>query len=321
MTTGLKLLFINKFNLIKRNPVNKIKSEHMQLIRASILSYIESGVLEHRNDSEILYYMDLKSVDRPNDPLRPRLITDGSELTRMLQSFDLIQPLPTKGDLINICSSYKYAASVDLKDAFHNIPIFEPHKGYLGIIFEGKTLVFARAPFGIGISAKACQTITTKIASLVSSQIKVTYDDFILYADTIEELLDMISRLIKLLEQWKLPINHDKSKLIPTKFIDYLQYTCDLENGKLFTKSQNIDDAFVALRTLTIGENTNKLVQSVIGTIEACLPTRQLVESIIPIKRKCKSGKGNARQLVELAQGDLQVLKHALNQARTTPHA
>ena len=119
-----------------------------------------------------------------------------------------------------------YIVTVDLKNGYHHVPVFEPHQQYLGIYFEGQFYTWSVLPFGLSASPYYfCKTIRPVIQYLREQGLRVSayMDDFALLgtSETIEihktQLIDTLQRL-----GWV--INFEKSALTPSMEQEYIGY-------------------------------------------------------------------------------------------------
>ena len=109
--------------------------------------------------------------------------------------------------------------SVDLKDAFFTIPMYEPHQKFLKFYFEGELYQFKCMPKGFGPSMR----IFTKVLKPVFSRLRelgfisaVYVDDYLLVGDSFEECYSNILASVQLLHNVGYTIHAKKSILVPT---------------------------------------------------------------------------------------------------------
>jgi hypothetical protein len=284
-------------------PPNKIKVEHLDSIRRQLYQYVNTGVLLRY---PARYIMSLMSVERSDDPLRPRFVTNGHNLSGHIRKYKMMN-LPTLNQLKQIVSNYNFAAKLDLQDAFHNIPIDPTQWKYLGINFEGETYCFRYCPFAIATSAHACQRVTHHVAQLADPCIVVYYDDFLIPGLTPNDVHDKLQRLQALLTQWKLPINIKKSISTPITELDYLRYNLNFSTGVITNKRSKVNKLQATVFALTTSV-PNQQLQSVLGKIESLLPPKmytyqlQHLKSFINYNTKCNN------QLITLSTDAIQIM-------------
>ena len=77
----------------------------------------------------------------------------------MLDAF----PLPKIKELVNKVAQYKMCSIVDLKSAYHQIPISKKDKIYTAFEADGKLYQFYRLPFGVTNAVTCFQSIIDKL--------------------------------------------------------------------------------------------------------------------------------------------------------------
>lgn len=127
--------------------------------------------------------------------------------------------------VVKLLSKDCFLATIDLKDAYYLIPMFETHKKYLRFKFENKIFEFQCLPMGLCTAP----FVYTKLMKPVISYLRergftsVLYlDDFLLMGNSKEECLLNVKTTLEFLEKLGLIINYNKSILVPSKRIKYL---------------------------------------------------------------------------------------------------
>lgn len=123
--------------------------------------------------------------------------------------------------------------SVDLKDAFFTIPIYEPHQKFLKFYFDGELYQFKCMPQGYGPSMR----IFTKVLKPVFSRLRelgfisaVYVDDNLLFGDFFEECYNNILSTVHLLRNVGYTIHVIKSILVPILEITFLGFVLNSAN-------------------------------------------------------------------------------------------
>ena len=115
-------------------------------------------------------------------------------------------------------------ASIDLKDAFHSIPVHKNHHAYLSFYVE-EYLKFVSMPNGYGPAMK----IFTKISKITFSILRekgflsvVYVDDSYLQGDDYEDCFSNVLNTIEILRSLGFTIPQEKPKFILTQCITFL---------------------------------------------------------------------------------------------------
>ena len=120
-----------------------------------------------------------------------------------------------------------YMASVDLKDAFFSIPIFNNHQQYLKFCFNNITYKFTCMPNGYGPAMRVfTKVLKAPFAYLrEKNHVSVVYvDDTWLLGSTYEECLDNVMDTIDLLRALGFTIHIEKSMIVPKQEITFLGF-------------------------------------------------------------------------------------------------
>ena len=87
---------------------------------------------------------------------RKRLVIDYSETINRFTQLDAY-PMPRIDDTVNQIAQYTVFSTVDLKSAYHQIPIKEEEKKFTAFETNGRLYQFRRIPFGVTNGAAAFQ--------------------------------------------------------------------------------------------------------------------------------------------------------------------
>jgi len=120
--------------------------------------------------------------------------------------------------------------SIDLKDAYFVIPIFEEHRKFLRFKFKGKIFQFSCLPFGLCTSPY----VFTKIMKPIVNKLRlrgillILYLDDFLFIHKSKEICKKIMReVIELLQYLGFIVNYEKSSLTAKQQCKYLGFIID----------------------------------------------------------------------------------------------
>jgi hypothetical protein len=119
-------------------------------------------------------------------------------------------------------------SSVDLKDAFHQIPLEESSKEKTAFIVTGRGLFeYQVTPFGLCNSAQTQQRLMDKVLGFEhDGKIFCYLDDIVVCSETFEEHFELLEFVAKKLTEAGLIINLEKSKFCRSS-IKYLGFIID----------------------------------------------------------------------------------------------
>lgn len=134
-------------------------------------------------------------------------------------------PLPHIEGLLSRLGDTYFISSVDLKDAFWQIPLDESSKEKTAFTVPGRPLYhFTVMPFGLCNAAqRLCRLMDRVIPSVLRDRVFVYLDDLLVVSPDFETHLELLKRVADLLAEAGLTINVAKSKFC-FKELRYLGY-------------------------------------------------------------------------------------------------
>ena len=120
--------------------------------------------------------------------------------------------------------------SIDLKDAYFQIQIASRHRRFLRFAFEGQAYQYTVLPFGLSLAPRTfSKCMDSALAPLRKQGMRILnyLDDWLILAQSKEELISHKIALLSHLESLGLSVNWDKSSLIPSQFISFLGIELD----------------------------------------------------------------------------------------------
>jgi len=129
-----------------------------------------------------------------------------------------------------------YMSSIDLKDAYYLILVYEPHRKFLRFQWKNSLYEFSCLCFGLCTAPRVFTKLLKPIFAILRSEgfISCVYvDDILLLGNTTTKCKENLSRSMQFLERLGWMINLQKSHMIPTKSIKYLGFLFDSFNMTL----------------------------------------------------------------------------------------
>lgn len=167
------------------------------------------------------------------------------------------------------------------------VPISRLHRKYLRFLFNGELFEFTCMCFGLNVAPFGFTKLMKPIVTFLRSHgfMSVVYlDDFLLIGKTKDECLKNVSATISLLEYLGLIINYEKSVLIPSTTLEYLDFIFNSNSMSielLFSKQQRICalcSSFYDKKSCTIRE-----FAQLIGTLVSVCPATRYGDILIRI--------------------------------------
>ena len=125
--------------------------EDKGFIATEINELLEEGIIEP-SDSPWRAQVVVTRSERH----RKRLVIDYSETINRFTQLDAY-PMPRIDDTVNQIAQYTVFSTIDLKSAYHQIPIKEEEKKFTAFEANGRLYQFCRIPFGVTNGAAAFQ--------------------------------------------------------------------------------------------------------------------------------------------------------------------
>lgn len=138
-------------------------------------------------------------------------------------------PLPHISSILDNLGQTKYLSSIDLKDAFWQIPLTKSAREKTAFVVPGRGLWQMKVvPFGMKNSAQAMQRLVDRMFS--GEEGIFTYlDDIIIVTETFDEHIELLNLALERLSEANLTINYDKCQFFRPS-LKYLGFIVDV-NG------------------------------------------------------------------------------------------
>lgn len=127
-----------------------------------------------------------------------------------------VYPLPHIEGLISRLDKTKYISTIDLKDAFWQIPLDERSRDKTAFTVPGRPLYqFTVMPFGLcNAPQRMCRLMDKVIPYHLHDRIFVYLDDLLITSATIEEHFSLLKEVARLIDLAGLTINVEKSHFV-----------------------------------------------------------------------------------------------------------
>lgn len=193
-------------------------------VNAELDRMLKLGVIE-KSDSP--WSSPMVVVKKPNGNIR--LCLDSRKLNERTKKD--AYPLPYISGILGKFVGTKYLSSIDLKDAFWQIPLEETAKEKTAFTIPTRGLYqFTVMPFGLHNAPQTqCRLMDRVLGADLQPHVFVYLDDIVVATNTFEEHIKMLKEVSKRLRDANLGINLEKSKFCVPQ-IKYLGYIVD-RNG------------------------------------------------------------------------------------------
>lgn len=137
---------------------------------------------------------------------------------------DHTQP-PTIDEIFAKIGNKKYFSTLDVTNAFWQIPLDKGSQKYTGFLFNNQSYVVKRLPFGLKTSDASFTRAMNKALQDENLNFVIIYlDDILIASNSIEEHLKHTSLLLQKLQKVGFKLNRGKCKFLKTeiKFLGHI---------------------------------------------------------------------------------------------------
>ena len=182
----------------------KFKDSDAEFIRSETERLLKEGIIE---PSDSPWRAQVHVV---NNQAKRRLVIDYSTTINKFTYLDAY-PLPNLDQLVNKISSYKYYSCLDLRSAYHCVPLHRRDKIYTAFEANGGLYQFTRLAYGLTNGVACFQRIIDNF--IVQNKLKKTHaylDDVTIGGDTMEEHDENLANFLTCAKNCNMTLNKDK---------------------------------------------------------------------------------------------------------------
>ena len=260
-------------------PTYRAGSPRAQALRQEVEAMLAKGALEIARDPGPGFYSRLFLVEKATGGWRP--VIDLSHLN------DFAQLTPFKMETVaSVLLSVRegdFLASLDLKDAYFQIPIHGSSRKLLRFMSEGTVYQFKALCFGLSTAPQVFTGVFAAVSAWAHARgirLLCYLDDWLVLSSSEKKAKESIRELLSLCRTLGIVINEKKSNLVPSLSAKYLGMTIDTGAGKVFPSLARVEKFLtVAERFCTMQSPPAQLWQVVLGhlaSLERLVPHGRL---------------------------------------------
>lgn len=209
-----------------RQRVRRYSPKMMEIAYKQLDSYLEQGFIE---ESTSPWRSSFVIGTRQNG--EPRFCIDYRDVNKITKK-DAYN-IPHMDSILDRLRKAKYVSTIDLRNAYHHIPLEESSKEITAFYVPGRGLFqFRKLPFGLTNSAPAFQRVMDHLIEPGWDNVFTYLDDVIIATETFEDHLKWLEKVITKLHAAGLTINREKSSF-GCKEVKYLGYVLSKEGLKI----------------------------------------------------------------------------------------
>ena len=221
-------------------PTYRAGSPRAQALRQEVEAMLAKGALEIARDPGPGFYSRLFLVEKATGGWRP--VIDLSHLN------DFVQLTPFKMETVaSVLLSVRegdFLASLDLKDAYFQIPIHGSSRKLLRFMSEGTVYQFKALCFGLSTAPQVFTRVFAAVSAWAHARgIRLLryLDDWLVLSSSEKKAKESIRELLSLCRTLGIVINEKKSDLVPSQSAKYLGMTIDTGAGKVFPSLARVE--------------------------------------------------------------------------------
>ena len=232
---GYRVPFLDSPPPLSRTPVSfptyGAGSPRAQALRQEIEGMLAKGALEIARDPGPGFYSRLFLVEKASGGWRPVI-----DLSR-LNEFVHLTPfkMETVASVLLSIREGDFLASLDLKDAYFQIPIHRSSRKLLRFTSEGTVYQFQALCFELSTAPQVFTRVFAVVSAWAHShgiRLLRYLDDWLVLSSS--EAKQAVQSLLSICHTLGIVINEKKSDLVPSQTAKYLGMTIDTEPGRFF---------------------------------------------------------------------------------------
>jgi len=265
---GIRLELVEK---VEKNCVVELRMEEekKRVIDKEIEELLKEEVIREVEEREVKFFSKMFAIPKPDGT--NRVILDLRMLNKSLVSkkFKMENIQTVKELMTKECWFIK----IDLKSAYHQIPIRREDQTYLSFHWKGKNYCYQVMPFGLSIAPR----IFTKIMRPVVMKLReegikcvIYLDDILVLGESKEDLERKKKKVLDLLYSLGWMINQKKSMLEPVQEIEFLGLKLDSIKMSILVPNKKVREIKREIKRVLEKEVISiRNLASLIGKIQA----------------------------------------------------
>ena len=240
---GYRVPFLDSPPPLSRTPISfptyRAGSPQAQALRQEIEGMLAKGALEIARDPGPGFYSRLFLVEKASGGWRP--VNDLSHLNEFVQLTPF--KMETVASVLLSVREGDFLASLDLKDAYFQIPIHRSSRKLLRFTLEGTVYQFQTLCFGLSTAPQVFTRVFAVVSAWAHShgiRLLRYLDDWLVLSSSEREAKQAIQLLLSFCHTLGIVIN-EKSDLVPSQTAKYLGMIIDTEAGKVFPSLARVE--------------------------------------------------------------------------------
>ena len=251
------------------------RSGTLPLLKEEIGSMVEKGAIEIVKSRDPGFYSRVFLVPKKQGGWRPVInlapLNDYLQITKF--------KMETTASVIRSVRQGDFMVSIDLKDAYFQIPMHQSSRRYLRFCLGGKIYQFRALCFGLATAPQ----VFTKVFNLVSEWAHIRgirllryLDDWLIIAACKETCKKQLQLILNFLNALGVVVNVEKSELHPVQLIQYLGLQIDTKRALICPSPERVTTLRSRIETFLHGiDQTAHMWEKILGTLAS-------MEKVVP---------------------------------------
>ena len=248
---GYRIPFEDHPSPLARSPVPfptyRPDSEHSLALLQEIETMLTKGVLEIIPVPDPEFYSRLFLVEKSSGGWQ--LVIDLSPLNQFIRETPFRMESPSS--VLLAVRKGDFLTSIDLKDAYFQIPVHPSSRRLLRFVSNGTVYQFKALCFGLLTAPQVFTRVFAAVSACAHScgvRLLQYLDDWLILASSEAKTRQHVSKLLSLCHSLGIVINEQKSDLSPSRSVEYLGMTIDTISARAWPTEARIEKFLTVAR-------------------------------------------------------------------------
>ena len=254
-------------------------SERYQVLEEEVRSMLQKGAIEPLMDEFQGFYNRLFVVPKKTGDWRP--VLDVSVLNKFVRLTPF--KMETPSSVLAAIQRADWMTSIDLKDAYFQIPVHPESRKYLRFMFGGGVYQFRSLCFGLSTAPQVFTRVFAQVAKwlhLVNVRVLFYLDDWLVLGRSRAQVEEATRCVLQTSQDLGILVNPAKSSLVPTQKAIYLGMEIDTLRFWVSPRERRVSNFLTLLDVfLSSASPSAKMWQQVLGhmvSLERFVPFARL---------------------------------------------
>ena len=136
-----------------------------------------------------------------------------------------------------------WMASIDLKEAYLQVPVHPDSRRFLRFLARGNVYQFSALCFGLSIAPQVFTRVMAPVSAILHSwgiRMRRYLDNWLVQSSSRDSLLRDLRVVLGLCRELGIVVNHEKSHLIPSQVVQYLGVVIDSRSFRASPSSERV---------------------------------------------------------------------------------